>query len=994
MQDDRVKRKLTAILSADVKGYGRLMGEDEEATFRTLTAYRKVMTGLIEQFRGRVVDSPGDNLLAEFTSVVDAVQGAVEIQRVLKARNAELPENRRMEFRIGVNLGDVIEEADRIYGDGVNIAARVEGLAEAGGICISGSAHEQIENKLPLTYKYLGKHTVKNVRKPIRVYRALTESEEGTAAEWRSKISFRKWQWTVMGAVAALIIVAGVSTIWIYFLHPPSHPEAVSSLDKKPFPLPIDPSIAVMPFENLSSDPKQENLADGISENVIAALSMIPEMIVSARNSTFAYKGKRVKVQQVAEELGVRHVLEGSVLKSGNKLRITAQLVDGVKGHHLWTHQYEREIKDLFNLLDEITNKIVIELQVKLTRGEEIRMWAEGTENIEAWRYVKESFRLPFTKKDNARARELLEQAVKIDPNYAAAWASLALTHLVDDAFEWAESPGETYKKAYQAIQEALKLDDTNPLAHALLGMFHNGRGQRGKAVAEGEKAILLGPNNSLVHLFYALIMKDAGQPEKAISFIKKAMRLQPYYAPIYLAFLAEGYQFTGQNEEALVTLKMLLERSQKGEEEHFLALRGLAIVCTELGHRGEARAYAEELFRIRPNLSLSGLANAMMVYKDRRHLEKFWSALRKAGIEPPFLSAPDEFKYQGPPAFTLKHPKGKINTEFMLPEKVFKVTAHEGLIDFNVFVENIHEGISLKDVGPKLLLPRLEKDVGAEIRLLSNDEIRLIDGTIAYKTKMEFKRRKGFFVTCFLISVYKEDKWVYNLAATVGDPMEIEALAESLRFIPSGISIRGAIQHVHLPSNISETHIDIFMEEGFPGKLPDAIGTITVTGPRGDLSISRKEFYWVPQFKAFSIGMLGEPELGTYTFTVTSARLSGRATDTQSVVRILPCPDTGTFSPSKGETLTVKTPTFSWGAVAADVPVFYMLEVREIWDTSIYMTDYTEGMLSHTVPVGELLPGKSYTWRVRVADRSDWVEVQNLTWSDRLSFTMAQTLK
>ena len=488
MQAERVKRKLTAILSADVKGYGRLMGEDEEATFRTLTSYRHVMTSLIEQFRGRVVDSPGDNLLAEFTSVVDAVQCAVEIQGVLKARNAELPENRRMEFRIGVNLGDVIEEADRIYGDGVNIAARVEGLAEAGGICISGSAHEQIENKLPLTYKYMGKHTVKNIRKPIRVYRALTEPEAGSAAGWRERPWLKKWRWVAMGAVAALIIAAGVLAIWTYVLRPTSSPEEISSLEKKPFPLPIDPSIAVMPFENLSGDPKQENIADGISENVIAALSKIPEMIVSARNSTFAYKGKRVKVQQVAEELGVRHVLEGSVLKSGNKLRITAQLVDAVKGHHLWTEQYEREIKDLFSLLDEITDKIVVELQVKLTLGEQIRMWAKGTNNIEAWHYVSECFRLPFTKKDNARARELLEQAVKIDPNYAAAWASLALTHLLDDAFEWAESPGETYKQAYKAIQEALKLDDTNPLAHALLGLFITGKASAGRPRLKGRK--------------------------------------------------------------------------------------------------------------------------------------------------------------------------------------------------------------------------------------------------------------------------------------------------------------------------------------------------------------------------------------------------------------------------------------------------------------------------------------------------------------------------
>jgi adenylate cyclase len=986
MTHEGYRRKLTAIMSADVEGYSRLMGEDEDATIRTLTIYRELMSTLIQKHRGRVVDSPGDNLLAEFGSVVDAVRCAVEIQEELRVRNAELPENRKMQFRIGINLGDVVQEGERIYGDGVNITARVEGLAEGGGICISGTVYDSIKNKLSLTYESLGEYTVKNITEPVRVYRMRVGPESAV----HPKPQY--WHKATLATLVVLIVAAGAWAIWNFYFRPP--PMESASADRMPFPLPIEPSIAVMPFENMSGDPKQENIADALSENVIATLSKIPEMIVSARNSTFAYKGKRVKVQQVAEELGVRHVLEGSVLKSGNKLRITAQLVDAIKGHHLWTEQYEREIKDLFSLLDEITNKIVVELQVKLTLGEQIRMWANGTNNSEAWRYVSESLSLPFTKKDNARARDLLTQAVKIDPNYPAAWASLALTHLVDDAFEWTESPDETYKQAYQAIQEALKLDNTNPLAHALLGIFHNGKGQRGKATAEGEKAISLGPNNALVHFFYALIIKDAGQPEKAISFIKKAMGLEPYYAPIYLAFLAEVYQLTGQNEEALVTYKKLLERSRKGEEEHFLALKGLAIICTELGHTDEAKTYAEELFRIKPNLSLSGLAHAMMVYKDRRQLENFWSALRKAKIEPPFLSSPEEFKYQGPPAFILNYPKGKIETEFMLPEKVFKVKAHEGLIDFNVFVEGIHEGIPLKDVGPKVLLPRLEKDVGTEIRLLSNKEIKLKDGTIAYKTKMEFNHRKGFFITCFLISAYKEDKWVFNLAATVGDPMEIESLAESLRFISSGIPIRGDIQHVHLPNNISETHIDIFIEEGFTGKLPDVIDTITVTGPAGELPISKREFRWVPQFKAFWIGMLGEPELGTYTFTVTSARVSGRATDTQSVIRILPCPDIGTFSPSKGETLTSKTPTFSWGAVEAEVPISYMLEIREIWETSIYMTDYTEKMLSYTVPAGELIPGKSYIWRVRVADNSDWVQVQNLTWSEWLNFTMAQSLE
>lgn len=989
-----IKRKLTAILSADVEGYSRLMGEDEVATLHTLTAYRGVMASLIEHHRGRIVDSPGDNVLAEFFSVVDAVQCAVEIQRILRAKNEELTENRRMQFRIGVNLGDVIEEGDHIYGDGVNIAARVESLAEPGGICISGSAYEQIENKLPLKYQDLGEHTVKNIRRPIRIYRALTEAES-TRLIGEGRRPGKKW-WVWAAAGLTLILVVGAALVaWESFLRPTKKASMdVVSVEEKPFPLPIEPSIAVMPFDNLSGDPQQEYIADSVSESIIAALSKIPDMMVSARNSTFAYKGKRVTVQRAGEELGVRHVLEGSVLKSGNKLRITAQLVDTVRGQHLWTEQYEREITDLFSLLDEITNNIVIELQVKLTLGEQIRMWAKGTNNREAWRHVSESLGLPLTREDNARARKLLEQAVKLDPNYAAAWAGLALNDLVNNAFEWAESRTETFNRAYQAIEEALKLDDRNPLAHVLLGVFHGEKGQRGKAVAEGEKAISLGPNNGLVHFFYAIIIEDAGQPEKAISLIKKAMSLEPCYAPIYLEVLADAYQRVGHQKEALETWKELLNRSRRGQAEYLLALQGLTITCTQAGRTDEARKYAEELFSIRPNLSLSGLAQAKGLYKERSRLEDFWSALRDAKIEPPFMSSPEEFKYQGPPAFSLKHPKGKTETEFLLPDKVLDVEAYERLIDFNVFVESIPEGIPLEDVGPSVLIPRLEKDVNAEIRLLSNQEIGLTDGTRAFKTKMEWTQRRGTFLTAFLVSAYKENKWVYILAGTLGDPLEIERLAESLTFVSSGLSIRGDIQHVYLPNNISETHIDIFMDEGFAGKLPDDIDSIRVTGPTGDLPITKKEFRWVPQFKAFWIGILGAPEIGTYTFVVTSGNASGTATDTQSTVRTLPRPETSTFYPLKGETLTTKTPTFSWGAVESEIRISYLLEIREMWGTSVYMTDYREGMLSHTVPSGELVPGKSYIWRVRVADSSDWVKVDNLVWSEWSSFTMAQTLE
>ncbi|NIS69645.1 MAG: hypothetical protein GTO12_12040 [Proteobacteria bacterium] len=337
MKPQSLQRKLTAILSADVKGYSRLMGEDEEATIRTLTAHRKVMATLIQKHRGRVVDAPGDNVLAEFGSVVDAVECAVEIQRELATRNTELPKDRRMEFRIGVNLGDVIAEGKRIYGDGVNVAARIEGLAEGGGICISGSVCDQIENKLALRFEYLGERAVKNIKRPVRVYRVVVE------------------------------------------------PEAVGAEVLKPLELPDEPSIAVLPFTNLSGDPAQEYFSDGITEQIITGLSKIPHLFVIARNSAFTYKGKPFKVQQVSEELGVRYVLEGSVQRSGDRVRISAQLIDATSGHHLWAEKYDRDLRDIFALQDEITLKILTALQVKLTEGDQAHLWARRTDNLETY---------------------------------------------------------------------------------------------------------------------------------------------------------------------------------------------------------------------------------------------------------------------------------------------------------------------------------------------------------------------------------------------------------------------------------------------------------------------------------------------------------------------------------------------------------------------------------------------------------------------------------
>ena len=332
MNTEEVKRKLSAILSADVEGYSRLMGDDERATVETITAYRAIMTDLIQGHHGRVVDAKGDNVLAEFSSVVDAIQCAVEIQKELKVKNADLPDNRRMEFRIGVNLGDVIEKGDTIYGDGVNIAARLESLAEGGGICISGTAFDQIGKKVPLGYKYLGEQTVKNIERPIRAYKVLFEPEAVGKVIGESR-RLKMWHWTAIFGLIVLIVVAGTLTFLEFYVRPDVAP---ASVEKMAYPLPDKPSIAVLPFVNMSGDPKQEFFSDGLTENIITALSKIPRLFVIARNSTFTYKGKPVKVKQVSEELGVRYVLEGSVQKSGDRVRITAQLIDALTGHHLW----------------------------------------------------------------------------------------------------------------------------------------------------------------------------------------------------------------------------------------------------------------------------------------------------------------------------------------------------------------------------------------------------------------------------------------------------------------------------------------------------------------------------------------------------------------------------------------------------------------------------------------------------------------------------------
>jgi adenylate cyclase len=600
MAQEGFKRKLIAILSADAVGYSRLMSEDESATVRTLTAYRKTMTQLIQQYRGRVVDSPGDNVLAEFASVVNAVQCAVSVQKEFKARNDELPENRRMQFRIGINLGDVIEEEDRIYGDGVNITARLEAMAEPGGICVSKTAFDHVEGKLPHGYHYLGEQNVKNISKPVGAYRVVIEPRVTMEEEEEKK--------------------------------KPSPEVEPASLEKMVFPLPDNPSIAVLPFDNFSGDPNQEYIADGFTENIIASLSQIPEMFVISRKSTFTYKGKPVKIRQVSEELGVRYVLEGSVQKAGDRLRITAQLIDALESHHLLAERYDRDFRDLFALQDEITMKILTALEVKLTRGEAARRYE--TENLEAWGYAVRAFSLweRLTKEDNAKARELVKQSLQLDPDYAFALVVLVRIHIHEARMGWSESPAESLKYALKLAQKTVALDDTIPDVHALLSYIYVMQMQHEQAIAEGERAIALGPSDAENHALLAHTLFYAGRFEDTIEHIKKAMRLSPYYPAWYQVYLADSYFMVGRYDESIAINKKLLDRALKGEYPIYTAHSGLAVNYMSIGQEEKGRAHAAELLRTNPSYSLETF-RSRHPFKDPAVIERFLEPLSKAGI-------------------------------------------------------------------------------------------------------------------------------------------------------------------------------------------------------------------------------------------------------------------------------------------------------------------------------------------------------------------------
>ena len=604
------------------------MAEDEAATVKTLATYREVMTSLIKQHRGRVVDSPGDNVLAEFSSVVDAVQCAVAVQSEFQTRNAELAESRRMEFRIGINVGDVIDEENRIYGDGVNIAARLEALADPGGICVSKTAFDQIETKLPLGYEYLGEQPVKNIPKPVGAYRVLMQprvtvaekSESSKPANWRRKT-------IITGAIGIFVLICGLGFWQFYKWHIPKVEPA--SLEKMAFPLPEQPSIAVLPFVNMSDDPTKEYLADGVTEQIIASLSKAPRIFIISRTSTFAYKNKSVKVQQVAEELGVQYVLEGSVQKSGDKIRIIVQLIDALSGKHIWAQRYDRDYKDIFAIQDEITIEVLRGIGVNLVGGENYYSFKRFT-NLDAYEKWMETLGHLYkgNLESNATTRRLAEEAMALEPDQPRIYNTLALTHVMDVWLGTSKSIENSLVRALELTQKSLDIDENNVGAYTIMCFAYATGRKLDKAVEAGRKAIELNPNSDPAHAWLALVLTWKGRPNEAIELLNKAIRLCPRPPGYYYTYLGIAYRATERYEDAIIAFKKALALNP----EHFYTLVGITICYGITGQEEESRTTATKVLALNPKFTVKFLKKRWL-YADKKLIERWNEVLRKAGI-------------------------------------------------------------------------------------------------------------------------------------------------------------------------------------------------------------------------------------------------------------------------------------------------------------------------------------------------------------------------
>jgi adenylate cyclase len=584
-----VERRLAAILAADVVGYSRLIRADEEGTLASLSALLKdLIRPKVTEHQGRIVKLIGDGVLAEFGSVIGAVRMAAEMQQAIAQRNSELPEDRRIVFRIGVNLGDVVIEGDDIHGDGVNLAARLETLAEPGGVCISASVYDQIRDKLDLPFRDMGEREVKNIDRPVRV-----------------------WQWVAGAAPGA----------------------AGSPASSTPLELPDKPSIVVLPFDNMSRDPEQEYFSDGITEDIITDLSKASGLFVIARNSAFVYKDKAVNVPDVCRALGVRFALEGSVRKAGNRVRITAQLIDGSRGGHLWAERYDRDLTDIFEVQDDVTRQIVGALKVTLSETEKSLIAEGGTKDVAAHDLFLKGRGLLFAPN---RDREAFDQsmacfrrAIEVDPNYAGAYAGLAMGYVLDHQNRWSDAPETSLDRAERSVGDAIARDDKDPFAHfvaALVAMF---RKDYERWADECDRALSLNPNYSLALNARGIVHIYTGEPAKAIPLIERAMRLDPAFQAQYLHFLGTAYFVAGDYRTAATCFTDRVAITPSTD----LSRAFLASALGHLGETDEARRIWHELENINPRYSFEDHIGRLP-FKNPTDAARFADGLRKAGLK------------------------------------------------------------------------------------------------------------------------------------------------------------------------------------------------------------------------------------------------------------------------------------------------------------------------------------------------------------------------
>jgi len=611
------KRRLTTILAADVAGYSRLVADDEETTLSALRAVRaECFDPKIAEYRGRIANTAGDSYLIEFPSVVDALRCAIDLQRGMALRNAGVPRDRRIEFRIGINLGDVVEQDGDLLGDGVNVAARLEAIADPGGICISAATFDQVRGRVDAGFEDIGSKALKNLPEPVRVYRLLLD-------ERATKKAARPFSGARIAMAAAAVVLVGAIGFGLWWAQPWKHGEGAAQPDR--------PSIAVLPFTNMSNDAQQEYFSDGVTEDLITDLSRISGLFVIARNTVFTYKGRAVNVKDVSEELGVRYVLEGSVRRSGDRVRITAQLIDTRSGGHVWAERYDRKLGDIFALQDDVTKKIVTALAPELAKDATARTKRSDRETtpevydlylrgIEALRQ--------YTVESIAEARVYFLKALALDPDYARAYAAMGFTYTAGSIFFSTERTAEAARQAVRYATRALELDDTLPQGHFSMAIAYLRQGRHEDALASARKALLHDPNYADGYAALANILIYTGDGEEAERMIRRGMALNPRYSAAYIDILGRAFFIQEKYPQAIAHLRECTDRDPAA----FLCRAFLVASYGITGQLEEARWQAEEVLTLDPGYTLRSDLIAPQFQKPE-HRDRFRAALRKAGI-------------------------------------------------------------------------------------------------------------------------------------------------------------------------------------------------------------------------------------------------------------------------------------------------------------------------------------------------------------------------